>query len=74
MLYLRFFLSAAPIQYTATKTGCACSFDTTRTDCACCVTGGTHCGQVYPNECYYSSSSECGSDENEVIDGKSSNC
>ncbi|XP_071488096.1 C-type mannose receptor 2-like, partial [Diadema antillarum] len=58
----------ALIQYTATRTGCACPFDSTRTDCACCFTGGTHCGSVYPNECYYSSYSECGSDENEIID------
>ncbi|XP_063963415.1 uncharacterized protein LOC129273234 [Lytechinus pictus] len=58
----------APIQYTATKTGCACPFDSTRTDCACCVTGGTHCGQQYPNECYYSSTSECGTDANDPID------
>ncbi|XP_041476506.1 uncharacterized protein LOC121424795 [Lytechinus variegatus] len=58
----------APIQYTATKTGCACPFDSTRTDCACCVTGGTHCGQQYPNECYYSSFSECGTGANDPID------
>ncbi|XP_780522.4 uncharacterized protein LOC575010 [Strongylocentrotus purpuratus] len=58
----------APIQYTATKTGCACPYDTARTDCACCVTGGTHCGYLYPNECYYSSSSECGTDANDPID------
>ncbi|XP_072177280.1 uncharacterized protein [Diadema setosum] len=58
----------ALIQYTATTTGCACPFDSTRKDCACCFTGGTHCGSVYPNECYYSSYSECGSDENDPID------
>ncbi|XP_071827139.1 macrophage mannose receptor 1-like isoform X2 [Apostichopus japonicus] len=53
----------APIQYTATTTGCYCPFDTTRMDCACCVSGGTHCGVDYIDRCYQSGISECASAE-----------
>jgi len=38
--------------YTKASTGCACWFDMTRTDCACCNTDAVQCGAPMQNYCY----------------------
>lgn len=37
--------------WTHSTTGCACAFDPTRMDCACCATGGCQCSDRYPYQC-----------------------
>ncbi|KAJ8026239.1 Contactin-associated protein 1 [Holothuria leucospilota] len=65
VIYVLSLCLIALIQYTGTSTGCYCPFDSTRTDCACCISGGTHCGIDYIDRCYQSSTSEC---ETENVD------
>ncbi|XP_022086669.1 macrophage mannose receptor 1-like isoform X2 [Acanthaster planci] len=55
------------IQYTATTTGCPCSFDATRNDCACCYSGGCHCGADYADRCV-GCGGDCTSDEVEPLE------
>ena len=41
-----------PNRWTISATGCPCSFDRSRTDCACCASGGCVCGRrINPNLC-----------------------
>lgn len=44
--------------WTASKTGCVCDFDTSRSDCACCQRYGCQCGEIQKNQCV-----QCGQTE-----------
>ncbi|CAH0394090.1 unnamed protein product [Bemisia tabaci] len=37
--------------WTSKSTGCACPYNKTGNDCACCTDGGCHCGLAAPNRC-----------------------
>eukprot|EP00965_Chrysotila_dentata_P006865 224293-Pleurochrysis_carterae.AAC.5 len=43
--------------WTLNASGCACHFNASRTDCACCLPGGCQCGVAHAFRCV-----ECGDD------------